>query len=271
MKFYFYNSYQNSPVGFQLSKCNDLDNNLALINSFDIKSEEIRSLLLNSGTVCAIGKTTQGHNYFVIKGISVADDEGVKWYVNIALESDGIAEEYKAVVYNILTDYSDFKKICEKYMSATNGIDLSYNIDVAAFKEAILSMSVNERAAEFLSSAEPMISEIKDALENPDNKSLLVLEATEKYFASQNPVFNSKKFDLILDSDEFKNLLIKDVELFVSYQKVKTQKAEQKQAKATYKQNNDTVEMAKKGLLIEGGLFAVGCAGYVFKKFIFRG
>ena len=254
-----------------MSEYNNSNNNLTLIHSSDIKSEEIRSLLSNSGSVCAVGKTTQGNEYFVIKGISFADNEGVDWYLNFALESEGIKEEYKAFVYNILTDYSEFKKICEKHISATNDIALSYNIDVAAFKEDILSMSTNERTTEFLRSTEPMISEIKDVLENPDNKSLLVLEATENYFISQNPVFKGKKFDLVLDSKEFRNLLIKDVELFVSYQKLKAQKAEQNQAKVTNRQNSDPVDMAKKGLIIAGGLAAIGCAGYILKKLIMRG
>lgn len=158
MKIYFYNTYQSSPTGFQLSEYDEAEGELKLINSGDIITEELRSLFFNSGAVSAAGLSESGKEYFVIKDISFSDDKKTVWNVNVAFEAVAGEESLKPFVRNIFADYTGFKKLLSECIRFSDQTKLSYTVDFCALKEWLCEKKdYDKRTTDFYDSPDPLI------------------------------------------------------------------------------------------------------------------
>lgn len=265
MKFYFYNTYQNSPTGFQLSEYDEAEEKLKLITSGDIVNEELKSLFLYTGSVAA-ASSASGKDYFVIKNIDFADSENTEWNVNIAFEADTGDKNYKTFVYNILVDYAEFKKLLAESIKTSDEAVLSYTVDFKTLKDWLtVQKDKDERTTDFYNSSNPLIKKLNTMLKSDSKLSLLVLEATENYFYKQNPIFSDNSFDLVLTSEEYKSILLKDEELLNSNRKISSEKQEPKTAPAE-KEKDKHNKLIAATLITTGVLVGI----YVVKKIVSR-
>lgn len=266
MKIYFYNTYQSSPTGFQLSEYDEAEGELKLINSGNIITEELRSLLFNSGSVSAAGLSASGKEYFVIKDISFSDDKKTVWYVNVAFDTVAGDESLKLFVRNIFADYTGFKKLLSECIRASEETELSYTVDFRALKEWLgEKKDYDKRTTDFYDSPDPLIKKLNMMFTSDVKLSFLALEATENYFYKQNPVFANGSFDLVLDLGEYKHILLKDEELFRNCRDKNTEK-EDAQTEAS---DNEAEAYQKliKAALITAGILA---GALIVKKIISR-
>ena len=101
MTLYFFNSYQQSPRGFQLSQLEAGDSQLELTDMQNIRSEEFRSLMNSSGAFCTIGFVKNTH-YLVFRNISVIDADSRKWYITLGVTSEKSEEQFVRLLQKLL-------------------------------------------------------------------------------------------------------------------------------------------------------------------------
>lgn len=224
MKIYFYNSYGNSPTGFQFSVFSTTDRNLKMIYSSDIDSKYVRSVFCNAGALCALGKADNSTKYFVIKNIEFENDDGRRWYVNLALESDANSDkEFDTSVFNILTGYADFKAVLKDALFVSEDTELSYGIDSVAVDEYFYSgKKADISDSEFWKSSNATIKKFRYMVETFNGAGngiyFLSYEGTIKYFYSNNDELKDMPIRFPLDSKKFNALLEKDEESLSSYE-----------------------------------------------------
>lgn len=283
----FYNSYQNSYVGFQDSQYMVGSSKIITDNKEYSKYADTSGLLTNSGCTCAIGRSQNGNiNYFVYKGLSITDSDGREWYINLGIEADGESKvQFERIVTNILLDFSSFEKNLEKWFAATPDNSFSYDLNFEYIDEYILGsgqISVDE--IEFYGIDNPYISKFKKSISDMTNDEingllLLVPETTLNYFNKQNPFFENIEKHHVFNADVFKGLVRHNKALLVTQENVRT-KAEsstknEKQYTTTdddpigefIEENKHTIELACK---IAIGTLAVVGAGVLIKKIFFR-
>lgn len=134
---YFYNSYNLSPVGYQMTKIDHGVLNVVPINQKNSQEvpAEVINYLTHGGAKMLFSKIQGDKFLFVIKGIICEDktksnDEmGRKWFINMAIVSDKIElEALCPIVTLVLTDFEAFKmKISE--LVKVSSEELSYSVD----------------------------------------------------------------------------------------------------------------------------------------------
>lgn len=256
----FYNSYQNSYVGFQESRY--------LIGSKELRTNdekyseyiETQKLLTKSGCTCALGNAgDDGKYYFVFRGLNTCDDQNREWYINLGIEADEESfQQFYNVVTNILLDFNGFNKSLEQWFVATPDSSFSYSLKYEGVEDYITSSDkVFAGDIDFYRIDSPYISKYKNMISDMDKITpgtllLLVPETTQDYFHKQNSFFVNVKKQYVFDPVIFNGLIGHD-----------------RSAVAVHweeKQNNEyTIELARKIVIL---ILAIAGAGFLIKKIL---
>lgn len=218
MTFYFHNSYQQSPVGFQLSKINPDSDQLERIVEGDILPGEFRSLLINGGVTCAIG-SANNIDYFVLHNISITDSESRQWYITLGFTANEASRAtFERVIQKLFLDYSGFLAAVQYWFFATPEQPLSYDIHVAALREWMNGPAPNISKLPFYQASNPVVDQYRSMLEKLGRGIgrrlfLLVPESTVAYFFTQNKVFDRELPHFLFNAEEFYKLLQTDATL----------------------------------------------------------
>ncbi len=286
INFVFYNSYQNSYVGFQLSQymlgSKKLISNREEISSF----AETEKLLTNSGSLCALGKSDNtGKLYFVYRGLSISDSNKRTWYINLGIESnEESTEQFYSIITDLLLDFTAFENAVKGWFVATPDAAFSYNLDFENVEKYFSNkkhISVDD--VTFYKNNNPYISNFKQMLFDmktaPINSLILfVPETTLNYFHKQNPFFENTEIQYILSSDIFSAIIKQDKAAIESYRagnlnenvgesKAQSTTSASKPVNEFIKENKHTIELACE---IAIGTLAVVGAGILIKKIFFR-
>lgn len=213
MNFYFYTSYQQSPVGFQLSELTRGAQQAQLIRDEAIQSAQLRSLLTNSGAAFAVG-CAEDTDYLVIHNLSHIDADDRQWYISLGVSADKSCHEaFTDLVRKICLDYTGFLCQIGDWFRATPTQPLSYTVDAEAL-ERWMDAPVPETAGmPFFRSAHPVVEQFCAMLEKAGEgieRKLFVLvpESTVAYFFNQNPLFVGELPHYLFTSKEFGCLLV---------------------------------------------------------------
>ena len=217
MKFYFCNSYQQSPTGFQYACLDTEDMALYPIDPAQIVPLQIQSVLTNSGARCLIG-SADGNAYFLLRGIEFTEETGRIWYINLAIVSDD-ASEFKNAILKILTDYKTFCGVLMRTFRVTQADALSYRIVPAALQEWLACEPPKLWESPFYQENHFATNQFRAALGAAadswqDPLFFLVPESTLGYFQKHNPVFSGNTPVYQLPSSIFQMLLDKNGQLF---------------------------------------------------------
>lgn len=282
----FYNSYQNSYVGFQASQYMVGSSKLTTDNKDYSKYADTSGLLTNSGCTCAIGKSQNGNiNYFVYRGLNISDSKGREWYINLGIEADGESkEQFQRIITNLLLDFSSFEKNLKSWFIATPDNSFSYDLNFDHIDEYILRASqISIDKIEFYALDNPYTSKFRKMVSDITNDGinallLLVPETTLSYFNKQNPFFQNIEKHYVFNADIFKGLVRHDKELLATQENVRIKAGpspkDEKQYTTTHddpigefiEENKHTIELACK---IAIGTLAVVGAGVLIKKIFF--
>lgn len=218
MTFYFHNSYQQSPVGFQLSKIDVASEALTKITETDISSAEFRSLMINSGVTCAIGSKGDT-SYLVFHNLHVADTNAKQWYITLGVTAGPDSKkQFEEIVKKLFLDHSSFVSSLQNWFYETPEQQLSYAIHVDAFQQWLSLPAPNIKALPFYQLDNPIVNQYRslvDELKKGSNRRLFLLvpESTVAYFFTQHNVFNKELPHFLFNPDEFAKLLHKDATL----------------------------------------------------------
>ena len=214
MTLYFFNSYQQSPTGFQLSQLEAGDSQLELTDMQNIRSEEFRSLMNSSGAFCTIGFVKNTH-YLVFRNISVIDADSRKWYITLGVTSEKSEEQFVRLLQKLFLDYSGFLTAVRDWFYVTPEQPLSYAVhaDVlnAWLRGPVPQISKNPFYLSSHSSVQQfrmMMRKIEEGIHR--RIFLLVPESTVGYFYNQNTIFAKELPQFLFNSDEFFKLLLAD-------------------------------------------------------------
>lgn len=267
MTFYFFNSYQQSPVGFQLAKLHTDSDQPEEIGGGDILPEEFRSLMMNGGTACAIG-SADNRDYFVLHNISVTDSESRRWYITLGITAEEASRAmFEKVIRKLFLDYPGFLDAVQGWFCATPEQPLSYGVHAGALREWMNGPVPEIGKLPFYQAADPVVDQYRAMLEKLGQGSgrrlyLLVPESTVAYFFTQNKVFDRELPHFLFNPEEFEKLLQADAALLEEGQR-KTQAA----AAPVWEQLGITKEKFVRYVLtgvLAGGI--LGVVGYFVKK-----
>lgn len=197
MKFYFFNSYEQSHSGFQLTHISTGAQQLQWKQSLECSTPELSSALFHSGARCLAGRSANGTDYFLLRGITVTDESQRKWYINLAFEGDESERgQYTALVRGILLEYDSFLSMLAGCFRVQDE-ELSYLLDADAFWNYIqqsTTQAIPLSSYEKHSYVKPFLS-FFSALEKPRTNTVLLLvpESSHSYFQRQNPMFRQLK------------------------------------------------------------------------------
>lgn len=228
MTFYFLNSYQQSPVGFQLSRLAPGADRLEPCSHKELPFEEFQSLMTSSGTSCAIG-SVEDTIYLVLHSLSFTDAESRQWYVTLGITADkGSREPFTGLVRKLFLDYTGFLGHLQNWFRATPEEPLSYAIDTEALQRW-LDAPVPE-IGPFHQTAHPVVDQLRAMLEKAEKGIhrrlfLLVPESTVSYFFIQNSVFDGELPYFLFNAEEFYQLLLKEAALLKEEEPSQQQKA----------------------------------------------
>ena len=217
MVFYFLNSYQLSPAGFQLSRLTGWDSLLEPIQPDDIFPTEVQGILNRSGAVFAMG-CINGLDYLVLRNIIVTDDAERQWYINFAVTAgEEYAQFFRSMVRKILLDYSGLLSVLKECFYPINEASLSYGIHLQLLKE--WAEGPQPPYQDFYQTRHIAIDKLGRLLNKistgPDSRLLvLVPESTVRYFKKQNGFFSDDTPSFLFSSEIFYLLLHKDDALF---------------------------------------------------------
>lgn len=218
MTFYFHNSYQQSPVGFQLSKLPSDSTHLEKIAEGDIQPEEFRSIMTKGGIACAIG-SVNGTDYFVLHNISVEDSESRQWYITLGITAEETSRVmFEKLVRKLFLDYSGFFAAVQGWFIATPEQPLTYDIRATALREWINGPALDIGEIRFYQEANPSVEQYRTMLDRLGKGIcrrlfLLVPESTVAYFFTQNKVFDGELPYFLFHAEEFDKLLQMDTTL----------------------------------------------------------
>lgn len=191
MKFYFYNSYQQSFAGFQASAIQAGDRRLRLMSPNWSKGT-VRSCLMNSGTRFLLYRNRDGDYVMCAKGLSVksaTDDR--KWYINFAVRAkEEEMEWFRAFTCHYCYQQDAFLKELSCWFIPTPEAELSYSLDMERF-EKYLSRSFSIPKREKMIRKREYAGGIDWLAGSPGENEigLLIPEADENYFRRMNPAF----------------------------------------------------------------------------------
>ena len=232
-KFYFFNSYHQSPVGYQLTMIQSYEPELQMVKINKCDTQELQSALFNSGAVCLIGRSTDNVDYFLLRKITVTDADGRVWYINMALESDAVSRsDYLTTVRSIVLNNEKFTQILSECFR-TQDEELSYQLDGTKFWAAMHQLAEAAAADDFYMNDSPHTAKLCDALSAMDTLAaqelaLIVPESTMTYFLNQNPVFRSRKIGQTISHKAFAYLLVKDPAVYTYEDEVPVQETRKK-------------------------------------------
>lgn len=218
MTFYFHVSYQQSPVGFQLSKLYVGAEQLIKNEEHDILPAEFRSLMLNSGVTCAIG-SSEDTSYMVLHNLHVTAADAKKWYITLGVTAGPESKkQFEDIVQKLLLDHSVFISALQDWFYATPDQPLSYAIHVNSFEQWLALPSPSIKTLPFYQIDDPIVNQYRsmlDELKKGSNRRLFLLvpESTVSYFFAQNKVFNKVLPHFLFNTEEFNKLLFADITL----------------------------------------------------------
>ena len=191
MKFYFYNSYQQSFAGFQFSAIQAGDRRLRLMPSAYPKGT-VRSCLMNSGTRFLLYRNRGGDYVMCAKGLSVksaADNR--KWYINFAVRAkEEEVEWFRSFTCHYCYQQDAFLKELSCWFIPTPEAELSYSLDMERFEKYLLK-PFSIPAEEKMTKKGEYAGGIDWLAGSPGQNEigLLIPEADENYFRRMNPAF----------------------------------------------------------------------------------
>lgn len=254
MKFYFFNSYHQSLMGFQLTLLATGDQSLQLAQANRCDTPELQSALFNSGAVCLLGKSADGADYFLLRKITVNDTEGRTWYINMAVESAPSDHgAFRGLVRSVLLHHEDFLGMLAECFQVRNE-ELSYEMDTARFWDYVARTARVPAAADsFYTTGNVFGGRLLKALADmkalgAQEVSLLVPESTSEYFVNQNPVFRGTEIGQCISCEAFGYLLARDPAVCTLEEEAPVQKA-RLQINMTEEQK-DTAKRIAKGVLL---------------------
>ena len=228
MTLYFYNSYQQSPVGYQLSRLTPDTDRLEMISYKEFPCEEFQSLMTSSGASCAIG-SVEDIDYLVLHSLSFSDAASRQWYVTLGVTSEKESkEQFICLIRKLFLDYTSLLRELQYWFRATPEDSLSYAIDAEA-----LCRWLDAPAPEidsFFRTGHPVVDQFRAMLEKAENSLhrrlfLLVPESTVAYFFTRNPLFEGELPHFLFNSKEFYQLLLKEEALLNEETQPQKQKA----------------------------------------------
>lgn len=216
MQFYFYNSYQQSPVGFQESWIASGKQALELVESNWCQNQELNSALFHSGAACLVGRGTGGEDYFLIRNVTVKDETGRKWYIYMGVEGDpSERQDFCALVRGILMEHDRFRQVLAECFRPRKGT-LSYALDAGKFWTYVAGTAQKPvKTDEFYDQDHVFTNKLRAALESMEDPALrgaalLVPDGTYQNFINQNPVFQGRKIGQQIPAKAFACLLNRD-------------------------------------------------------------
>ncbi len=220
IRFYFYNSYQMSYVGYQLTAAELDAEHLSLLRDTEIDVPEIASCLLNSGTVCAVGQSGQGISYMVFRGLSVVAQDGRSWYVNMVVCADAPSKDsFVRIVRRIFVRFDEFLFALPGWFYAVPEETLSYGLNFDRLRDFVHRCEVTgieeggfwKNPHSGIQRFREMLSELSDSVQR---LYFLVPESTKHYFYAHNPVFEGCDANFVLDKKAFDGILSQDLDAF---------------------------------------------------------
>ncbi len=203
MRFYFYNSYQHSFVGYQLSEIQTGDCRLRCVPP-GYPQNTVKSCLMNSGIKSILyrnyrsraDRKTPGDFVMCAKGISVKSAlDGRKWYINFAVTAkEAERKQFVKLAHQFYFTHEAFLEELSCWFSPEPEEKLSYSLDEKRFERylsAPFSITKENNTAE--SSG---IKKAMDYLEHGIKSGeicILFPEADEGYFRKQNQIFRGMK------------------------------------------------------------------------------
>lgn len=270
MKIYFFNSYQQSCQGFQLSELDTSDMLLRLVTADEIVPDEIRSALTKSGASCLMG-ASGGKEFFLLRGMQVSGESDRIWYINFAATAPKDSHpELWDFAAKVLLNYEQFQLSVKNWFVATPSDSLSYGIRKDAVSAWLQSEAPRLSDQSFYQKAhfatEHFLSMMNAAQQGIHSRLfLLVPESTTTYFLKQNVVFTGETPVYLFHSKIFEMLLNADPRLFLQEER-KKEDAVETQPKDTgipiREQMGITEEqfdaLVKAGILVAGGIATIG-------------
>ncbi len=195
MKFYFYNSYQQSPVGYQVSGIKTGGRRLRLMPAGH-PDGTVGSCLKNSGARFILYRKKTGDYVMCARGLcvkSVPDER--KWYINFAVTAkEEEFSRFREFTYKYYYRHQAFLEELAAWFKPEPEEELSYSLDVERF-ERYLSLGFSVTREELMAMEETRRRGV-DWLANQLRKGeigLLIPEADEEYFRRMNPAFGKMK------------------------------------------------------------------------------
>lgn len=220
MKFYFFNSYHQSLMGYQLTWISTNETALTWAQSNRCDTQELQSALFNSGAQCMAGRAVGNKDYFLLRKIAVTDPEGRAWYINMAMEAEASeSAQFRCLIRHILLDYGTFRKTLAECFYAQQE-EQSYRLDTERFWAYVEGASTHMLPADdFYNQENAHAAKLRNALAalntmTVSELALLVPESTLSYFLNQNAIFRGRRILHNLTAKAFKYLLDKDPALF---------------------------------------------------------
>lgn len=220
MKFYFFNTYHQSLMGYQLTWISTGETALTLAESNKCDTPELQSALFNSGAQCVIGKAAGNRNYFLLRKNVIADREGRTWYINMALEAEASeAGQFCSLIRNILLDYGTFCKALANSFYVQQE-EQSYGLDAERFWAYVQGTAESLPADDsFYDRSNSYVAKLLNALTAMETiaaseVTLLVPESTLTYFLSQNVIFRGRRILHDIPGKAFRYLLEKDPAIY---------------------------------------------------------
>lgn len=281
---YFFNSYQNSYVGYQLARYMVGTDELEIVADKKSMAPEAESILMNGGTTCVLGRNQNGMTYFGLCGLEIADGESRGWFINMALEADqDSASVLLDMVSKIFMDYGKFLDELGGWFYVTPEEKLSFQMNTSVVEQYIRSpqdKSIND--IDFYQGENSHIKKYRDMVsglgtEIGEGIYLLVPETTKQYFYKQNPHFENMASRYLFESKVFKNILEKNQEVLVSQESEEAEKKGQGDGTKNIPINStdwnggDDEETVISGKMILVAVLVVVIIGIAaLKKMIFR-
>lgn len=229
MTLYFFNSYQQSPVGFQLSRLKADADQLELVGAQDILPEEFRSLMTSSGAACAVG-SAEDTDYLVMHSLSFTDADSRQWYVTFGVTSEkGSREAFTGLIHKLFLDYTGFLGALRDWFCAAPDGPLSYSIQSDALRSWLDAPIPRIADIPFYQTSHAVVDQFRAMLEKAEKGIhrrlfLLVPESTVAYFFTQNPLFDGELPHFLFNSEEFYPLLLKEDALLEGEEPAEQQK-----------------------------------------------
>lgn len=195
MNFYFFNSYQQSYVGYQASCIRTGERRLHLMSDGHPVGT-VGSCLKNSGARFILYRNKNGDYVMCARGLCVESAlDGRKWYINFAvIAHEEEFSQFQQFIYKYYYRHEAFLEELAAWFQPEPEAKLSYSLDVERF-ERYLSLDFSMPESEFMTMDETYQRGLAWLANQPGKEEigLLIPEADEEYFRKMNPLFNRMK------------------------------------------------------------------------------